>query len=139
MAEVQGITLAVILSRHGLQENDLHKECSLSDILQIAIKIRDWKVMGNYLSIPEEKLEAIRVNNGTEEQRRIASLQAWKEREGSSATYLKLAAALNKRERNDLVEEICRVVNTLACTSTVAQNTLSASNEKGMIQNQLLL
>ena len=133
MAETQVVTLEDVTSQCELKKKDLDKECTATNdniMLEIIIKITDWKVTGTYLGIPKEKLVSIEVEHRTEEQRRIAILQTWKEREGRRATYLKLAATLNQQGRNDLVEEICRVVT--SCTHTVPQHTLNGSNETGM-------
>lgn len=130
MAEALTVTVDDITSRYGLKKEDLDKECTLtSDMLKIINKVTDWKTTGTYLGIPKEKLASIEEENRTEEQRRIAVVQTWKEREGRRATYLKLAATLNLRGRNDLVEDICGMI--ASCTHTVAQHT----SETGMSLN----
>jgi hypothetical protein len=114
MAEAQAASLKDILSRRGLKNEDLDKEIpSTGDnkILQIAHKIEDWKVVGHHLGIPKEKLKAIEKDNDTEEQRRIAILHTWMEREGSRATYLRLVTVLNELDRNDLVELTCKLIS----------------------------
>lgn len=115
MAEAQAVSLKDILSQYGLTNEDLDKEIpSTGDIiiLQIANKIKDWERAGYYLGIPDEKLVAIKTDNRTEEQRRIKLLHIWKERECSRATYLRLVTVLHQLGRNDLVEDICKLIST---------------------------
>ena len=82
MAEAQVVTLEGVISRWGLKKDDLDKECTLDNgMLEITNKMTDWKVTGTYLGIPKEKLVSIEVEHKTEEQRRIAVLQTWKERD----------------------------------------------------------
>jgi hypothetical protein len=122
MAEILAVTVDDVISRWELKKEDLNKECTLTnDMLKIINKITDWKVIGTYLGIPTEKLVSIEEENRTEEQRRIAVLKTWKEREGSRATYLKLVATFNLKGRNDLIEDICRMIT--SCTHRDPQHT----------------
>ena len=98
-----------ILTRHGLKEEDLHQKCSQAIRYEIAIKIIDWQMLGHYFSIPNETLVAIQVDHRTEEQRRVALLSTWHQREGGGATYYKLINALYHRQRVDLVDQVCRL------------------------------
>ena len=92
------------MSRHGLTKEDLLLACPRDVRDKIALKLADWKVAGRFFDLPREKLAAIELDNDTEEQRRVALLDAWGEREGKGAIYLKLAEVLHQRERIDLVE-----------------------------------
>ena len=108
--EAQGITIDEILSQHGLQREDVNKICSQGIRFEISIKIINWKLVGHRLGIPEEKLVAIQRDNNTEEERRVALLCTWHQREGRRATYLKLMIALHQQCDNDLVAKLCSMV-----------------------------
>ena len=110
MAEAQDITLESIISKYQLNREDLDAEFSRKDMLSIAVKITDWRVIGRYLGIPKEKLTSINIDSRTEDERRIVLLETWKERESSRATYTRLMDTLHQRGRNDLVEEICKLI-----------------------------
>ena len=99
-----------ILVRCSLKKDDLKSECPREILTKIALKITDWKVFGNILSIPKETIKSIEVGNGTEEQRRIAILNSWHERESRSATSFILAEKLYEHDRRDLVTELCELV-----------------------------
>ena len=102
-----GPTLEDILSRHGLKEKDLERECPRDIRHRIAAKIIDWKMVGYFLEFPAEKLAAIDRENDTEDQRKVVLLDSWGKREGRKASFLKLATVLHRRERADLVELLC--------------------------------
>ena len=70
--------------------------------------IGKWR--GGNLNIDPQKLDDIQVENHTEERRRVALLDAWDEKEGEGATYLKLAEAVHHRNRTDLVEKLCKKI-----------------------------
>ena len=101
-----------ILSRYGLQTKDLERECSQEVKVRIAKRLTDWKTLGRCLNFSKEKLATIDLENETEEQRKIALLEAWSEKEGQSASFLKLADALFRRQRRDLVELLCDLLST---------------------------
>lgn len=102
-----GPSLEEILSRHGLKETDLDRECPQSVRDEIALKLDDWEMVGRCLEFSLEKLRDINRENTRQELCRIALLDTWGKREGKRATYLKLAGALHRRQRCDLVEFLC--------------------------------
>ena len=65
---------------------------------------------GHYLSMSSQTLCDIKVENETENERRIVLLQTWHKREGRKATYYRLLEALHRCERRDLVEDLCRLI-----------------------------
>ena len=106
-------TLENLLYRHGLKSTDLMLACPRDVRHEVAVKIVDWKMVGHCFSVPKEKLAAIDRDNETEDQRRVALLESWSEREGSEASYFKLASVLHQRNRNDLVDLLCDKVLTV--------------------------
>ena len=123
-------SLENIISRHGLTSDDLESVCPRDVRHNIAVKLVDWKMVGHSFSFPKEKIAAIERENDTEDLRKVALLDAWNEREGKGASYLKLAGVLHQRERNDLVELLCdRILQKRA--SSVSDG--GAQNEKGML------
>ena len=104
------LNLKDIVARCGLTKERLQEECSQEVALKIATKLDDWKMVGHYLGIPPEKLKAIELENNTEDQRRVASLDTWRKGEGRNASYWKLANALNEHRRRDLVELLCKAM-----------------------------
>ena len=103
MATCAGPSLEDVLSRHGLEKAMLESQCPRKVRLEIAKQLLDWKMVGHNFEFPSWKIREIERDNDTEELRKVALLEAWKEREGAEATYLKLAGVLHRRNRNDLV------------------------------------
>ena len=102
--------LEYILSKHELQLSDMKSRCSYSVRVRIAAQLVDWRMIGHYLNFTQVKIHTIQVDNESEEQRRLALLDAWVEMEGERATYLKLAEALYEHGRRDLVEQLCKMI-----------------------------
>ena len=100
-----------VLSHLGIGERDLEGKCSefRGEITKILRGI-DWKQLGRYFNLSREKLEAIDRENVTDDQRKIALLDAWEEKEGQRASIFALANALCHQQRPDLVEFLCDIV-----------------------------
>ena len=105
-----GPSLEEILSRHGLKETDLDRECPRDIRDEIAGKLDNWEMVGRCLEFTLEKLRDINRENASQELCRIALLDTWSRREGKGATYLKLADVFHRRKRRDLVEFLCEKI-----------------------------
>ena len=103
-------SLEDLLSRHGLEKKDLHRRYPAEMRLEIAQLLDDWKMIGYYLGLTSQKLNDIKIDNDNEEQRRVAVLDAWEQKEGKEATFIKLAGALYHRGRADLIEKLCGMI-----------------------------
>ena len=125
-------TLDDILIHCGLEKKDLVGECPRDIRIKLAVKLVDWKVFGAFLGFPPEKLASIDTENRTEDQRKIALLDSWHERESEDATSLKLAEVLYERNRRDLVSYLCHELVELADRqgSTTSHSSVSTSCEE---------
>ena len=92
-------SLAELLGHYDLRTTDLEWECPREIRIKIAVKLVDWKVFSAFLGFPPEKVASIDAEHRTEDQRKIALLDSWHEREGEYATCLKLAKVLYDRNR----------------------------------------
>ena len=126
MATSPTLSLKEILSQLDLKRKDLESECPRDVRNKVAVELVDWKMVGNCLNFSRAKLEAIDRENQTEDQRKVALLDAWGEREGMEATYLKLAEVLHQRGRGDLVQMLCVKLN--GCAS-IESNELSEKKD----------
>ena len=135
MADRMATILREIFDHHNLQEQDLKGKCPREIRNEIALKLKDWKVFGNILLIPGEKLASIEVDKHTEGQRKIALLDSWHEQEGQDATSFKLAEKLFKHGRRDLIEHLCELTrkSSVGCLSTDSTSALDTQvNSAGM-------
>ena len=106
----EGPSLNDILSQYALKETDLTIKCPREVRNEIAVKFIDWKMIGYSLGFPAEKLTSIGRENETQDLCKVALLDSWSKREGEGASYLKLADALYRRQRRDLVEFLCKLL-----------------------------
>ena len=101
-------SLDEILSRHGLKEIDLDRECPRDIRNDIAVELgADWEMIGLYLEFSLDELGDIRQQHSSQEMCRVALLDVWSKRKGGGATFLKLAHAFYRRKRLDLVSTLC--------------------------------
>ena len=120
MAEaLSGPSLEKILSRHGLKRDHLECVCPRDVRIRVAVKLKDWKMVGYYFGFKNEELAAIDREYETEDQRKVALLDAWSAREGSGASCLKLADVLHERGRNDILELLCKSTKIPAAAESV--------------------
>ena len=108
--ELEPLSLEDLLFRHGYEKKDLDRRYTPGMRLEIAQLLDDWKMIGYYLCFTEQKLNDIKIDNHNEEQRRVALLDAWEQREGDRATYLKMVEALHRQGRADQVEKLCEKI-----------------------------
>ena len=111
-----GPSLEEILSRHGLEETDLDRECPRSIRNDVAVELgADWEMIGLYLEFSLDELGDIRQQHSSQEMCRVALLDVWGKSKGEGATFLKLARAFHRRKRRDLVDRLCaKLKSTLA-------------------------
>ena len=129
--EAQAVT--EILTENGLTREDVDKKCTPTLIQNIAIEIIEWELLGLDLGISIAKLTAIKRDFNSEERRRVALLQTWRQKEGRRATYLQLMIALHHRGRNDLVNSLCDMIK--SCSSEVShmEGNWQESTESGIL------
>ena len=121
-----------VLSHLGVEKSDLERKCSefKGEIVKIFGSV-DWKQLGHYLKLSKEKLEAIDQEKESDNQRKIALLDAWEEEEGQGASLSELANVLYHQQRPDLVELLCDIVKKLKwpATSEVEKRQFSTQGE----------
>ena len=90
-----GPSLEETLSRHGLKETDLYRECPQDIRNDVSVELgADWEMIGLYLEFSLDELGDIRqppVEHSSQEMCRMALLDVWSKRKGEGATFSKLA------------------------------------------------
>ena len=129
-------TLNDILLHHNLEREHLHKECPPDVRLMIAKEVSEWTLVGRYLGISKQDLTAIGRQYDTEAQRKVAMFDTWHEREGSNATYLRLADALYQNGRKDLIDLLC-LINKATTDDIVIPRTVPESKTEAMFRSNL--
>ena len=127
-----------ILSRHGLQRECLDRECPRDVRMKIAEELSNWKMVGHCFKFTPVKIKDIERDNHSEEERKVALLDAWGQREVSEATYLKLADVLHRRNRRDLVEFLCgKIKDTLQLSVVPAHAALTLSESTSSTESSV--
>ena len=104
----------------------LDKTCKNSHLRELALSITDWPTAAALLGLTEAEEKAIKEDFDSATRRRIAVLRKWRKNVGSKATYRRLAKALWKMQRVDLIEEVCE----LLCDSG-SSSSASSDSERG--------
>ena len=115
-----------ILSRYGFHEGVLNKECSNDIRIEIARKLEDWKLMGRRgFRFEQCEVSSIDEEKKSVEMQKIALMDAWARKHGKDASYLKLAQALYRGGRRDLVDHLCKMLEGVADTPSSKQGECS--------------
>ena len=93
--------LQVILDENELKEDQLQIPCTDEHLKKLANKLKAWEPLALSLGLTKDEVLAIKGD-----QKSLAALRKWKEKDKKKATYLKLAQKLEETEQLDLVEEI---------------------------------
>ena len=100
----------------GLAADKLSKPCDGSIIPSLADCFSQWRVIfGSLLS--ELDLGDIDRNKPTEEEKRMAALRKWRDKNGSEATYKVLVDALLNRGERYQAENLCQKILDLSTIS----------------------
>uniref|UniRef100_A0A1X7UTN9 dCMP deaminase n=1 Tax=Amphimedon queenslandica TaxID=400682 RepID=A0A1X7UTN9_AMPQE len=94
------------LDVRGLTFEDLKgHQCPDSVLLKLSKGLDNWDIVGLYLEITLPEIKAIKVDNDSEESRRFALLNKWKQKNGDNATYYNLVFGLLDAERIDIADQ----------------------------------
>ena len=89
----------------------LDRPCKDEHLCEVALFITDWQSIAPYLKLTDVDQEEIQYKQrGSVRSQKIAMLKKWKQKRGSDATYQELARTFWRLERRDLVEELCKVI-----------------------------
>ena len=133
-------SLEEFLSRHGLKLTDLDRECPREIRDDIAVELgADWEMIGRCLEFSLDELRDINRENSSQEMCRVALLDTWNKREGKGATFLKLAGALYRRKRRDIVELLCTKLKSTLSLVPVSRSVTSWDMPSGNDQQHQVL
>lgn len=107
---MESLSVYHVLARKGLRRDDLNWPAKKEHRDRIAVKLgTDWKDCAIELGLSEKEVEAIIKENKWSRNRRLAMVQRWGAAHGPEATYMRLAQALSRIGREDLVEYLIDV------------------------------
>ena len=119
------MSLNDVLAQHELEREDLDFKCPQKVRDRIAEELIDeWNLVGRALNVSRPKLRAIHrdIHHPGHEDKAVDMLDAWAEEYGERATCLKLAEALNRRKKRNIIEILCSEVNHMRPGSQVTDH-----------------
>ena len=94
----------------GVDQVKLDQPCRGKHLNKISGSIARWEELAPYLDLDEVEIEDIKEGHSSPKRRRQAMLGKWKEKNGTKATYRKLAKIFSSQGRRNLVEELCKIL-----------------------------
>ena len=94
------------MSQYSLLHDKLEKECDNGLFIEISRHIDDYTTVGYGLDLSKDMLESISQSKESNVERKIAVLWAWKRKNGSTATAIKLLNAFLRIEDRLVAESI---------------------------------
>ena len=88
----------------------LDQPCRRKHLNKISGSIARWEELAPYLDLDEVEIEDIKEEHSSQKRRRQAMLGKWKEKNGTKATYRKLAKIFASQGRKNLAEELCKIL-----------------------------
>lgn len=79
--------------------------CDQSVLTKLSKLLDNWEVIGFNLELSKTDIKGIKVDNSSEEVRRLQTLHTWKEKQGDEATYLKLVEGLLDSDTLEMVDQ----------------------------------
>ena len=123
-------TLDEILSRHGLEQSDWDKKCTMKYVkTRIFEDLEEWKQFGHHLGLRPTTIEDISRDNHTASECKMRLYWKWVRFHGSKATYRELANALYVHERTDLVEDLAEALSREKVATIEDQVNMPTSSE----------
>ena len=99
-----------------IPEGVLNKAVSDEHIIEISTFLESWKLVGPHLDLSQGEIEAVERDGKTEAEKRLLTLQKWKQVLFFKATYKKLVEALLTVRRTDQAGKVCQI-----CHNTQSQ------------------
>ena len=116
-------TIEEILKRANVSSESLDQtECTDEDILELNLArfCDPWRLIGEYLRVPEDKLSAIDADKKGDEQKRSSVLKEWKQAHAFKATFLVLVKALFECQKANNAFKVCQLFKKRHCKSEAA-------------------
>ena len=88
-----------------------NQPCLDAHLVELSQSISHWEEISPFLGLTETDYEDIVTRHPrSAPAQRVAMLRTWREKHGTDATYTRLAAALQKCDRRDLLEKISELI-----------------------------
>ena len=105
-------------------------QCSDQHLYKVSQLIAEWREIAPALGLTQaDEVNIVGQAPTSVPAQRIAMLRIWKQKNGAASTYRKLTAAFSECDRQDLVDEIGKLVNSVrGAAGTTDESTSSIGN-----------
>ena len=134
------LTAETIAEATDVPKAKLDLECSEHHVIDTSLFLKSWRTLAPHLKLVDTDIEEIDQDGRTEQEKRLKTLQKWRERFIFRATYKILMEALLKTGRADHARRVCCLLRTIPVegTDTVLEPRCICASELSGTQARLL-
>ena len=104
------ITVKKLEERYQIPQGLLDDTFTDEHAKEFALSVDSWELLASHLDLSEQQIEAIKIDNKSQEVRRLKVLNKWKQKFAYHATYRRLLEVLLSIDRKDLACNVCELV-----------------------------
>ena len=98
-----------LVKHYKLADEFLDAELTQKHMLDISLKLADWKKFGRAADLNTAEIEGIQQDGRNEDDRRYKTIEMWHRIKASTATYRALIEILLPIKMVDIVEHVCKM------------------------------
>ena len=100
------------MDQRGLTNDDLCRKCEDDQLLVTIARCFDsWRSTAPYLGLKRPQIKDIEEDYSNEEDRKLAVLRRWMEKNEDEVTYLNFISALEANEDHEMIEHVLKCLN----------------------------
>ena len=104
------ITVEELEERYQIPQGFLDDTFTDEHAREFALSVDSWELLASHLDLSEQQIEAIKIDNESQEVKRLKVLNKWKQKFAYRATYRRLLEVLLSIDRKDLACNVCELV-----------------------------
>ena len=104
------ITVEELEERYQIPQGLLDDTFTDEHAREFALSVDSWELLASHLDLSEQQIEAIKIDNESQEVKRLKVLNKWKQKFAYRATYRRLLEVLLSIDRKDLACNVCELV-----------------------------
>ena len=108
------LTAEDIAEASSVPKAKFDEECSKEHINEISLFLTSWRTLAPHLNLEDTDIEEIEQDGKTEQEKKLKTLQKWKERFIFRATYKVLMEVLLKLGKADHTRKVCHLLQSPA-------------------------
>ena len=106
---MEPVRLTELLKYEGISELIIDQSCSEQHIKLLSVSLK-WQIVAPHLGLSAADIEEIEYDKKVESERRLKTLQMWKEKYAYKATYRRLVEALLTVGNASHAQDVCKLL-----------------------------